>query len=79
MTIYDLFYVMDNMNYDVVIHNDDAEGDGIKFKGSVEDFKQTDLYDNLCLYDVEVSDLYTEGDGTLWVCYSEEPWTEEED
>lgn len=68
MTIYDLLYLMDNMNHDIVIHNDtDDENFGEVWRGSVWDFKETDLYDEL--QDEEVTDIFTEKDGTMYICY----------
>lgn len=69
MTIYDLLYVMDNMCHDIVVQNDARiEDDSYEpFRGSVDEFKSTDLWDDL--QDEEVTDLFTEKDGTLWICY----------
>lgn len=75
MTIYDLLYVMDNMNFNIIVQNDalldnDRNGDGIKFEGEVEDFTMTDLYDEI--QDEEVTDLYTLADGRMYICYCTE-------
>ena len=71
MTIYDLLYVMDNMNYDIIVQNDfyiDEPNDGVRFSGEISDFKMTDLYDSI--QDEEVTDLYTLGDGRMVICYN---------
>ena len=68
MTIYDLLYLMDNMNHDIVIHNDDEDNFGKVWRGEVSDFKRTDLYDEI--EDEEVTDIFTEGDGTMYICYN---------
>ena len=73
MTIYDLLYVMDNMNFGIIVQNDaliNEDGDGIKFEGDVSDFKETDLYDEI--QDEEVTDLYTLADGRMYICYNDE-------
>ena len=73
MTIYDLLYVMDNMNFGIIVQNDaliNEDGDGIKFEGDVSDFKETDLYDEM--QDEEVTDLYTLADGRMYICYNNE-------
>ena len=73
MTIYDLLYVMDHMNFDIIVQNDaliNNDGEGIKFEGEVSDFKMTDLYDEI--KDEEVTDLYTLADGRMYICYSNE-------
>lgn len=72
MSIYDLLYVMDNMNFDIIIQNDaliDEDGEGIQFEGEVSDFKMTDLYDEI--QDEEVTDLYTLADGRMYICYNQ--------
>ena len=71
MTIYDLVYVLDNMNYDIIVQNDaciEESDDGTRFSGEVSDFKMTDLYDEI--QDEEVTDLYTLGDGRMVICYN---------
>lgn len=73
MTIYDLLYVMDNMNFDIIVQNDaalDRNEDGIMFEGEVGDFKMSDLFDNI--QDEEVTDLYTLADGRMYICYNNE-------
>ena len=73
MSIYDLVYVMDNMNYDIFVQNDallERDDEGIKFEGEVGDFKMTDLFDEI--QDEEVTDLYTFGDGRMVICYNNE-------
>ena len=73
MSIYDLVYVMDNMNYDIFVQNDallERDDEGIKFEGDVGDFKMTDLFDEI--QDEEVTDLYTFGDGRMVICYNNE-------
>ena len=40
------------------------------WKGEVGEFKMTDLFD--MIQDEEVTDLYTESDGTMWICYNNE-------
>lgn len=72
MTIYDLLYVMDNMSHEIVVQNDGRlEDDNYKpWKGEVWDFKMTNLFDRI--QEEEVTDLYTEKDGTLWICYNNE-------
>ena len=73
MTIYDLVYVMDNMNYDIIVQNDallERNDEGIEFEGEVGDFKMTDLFDEI--QDEEVTDLYTLGDGRMVICYYNE-------
>lgn len=72
MTIYDLIYVMDNMGYDIVVQNDAMidNDDYHPFRGDVQDFHDSDLY--LRIQDEEVTDLYTEHDGTMWICYVDE-------
>lgn len=75
MTIYDLLYVMDNMNFDIIVQNDalldrSEREDGIKFEGEVGDFKMTDLFDEI--QDEEVTDLYTLADGRMYICYNNE-------
>lgn len=74
MTIYDLLYVMDNMNFDIIIQNDalldrDTKQE-TKFEGEVSDFKMTDLYDEI--QDEEVTDLFTLADGRMYICYNNE-------
>lgn len=72
MDLYSLFYVMDNMCNDVVVQNDAlldtdnyiiARGDFSDVKEKIEDLDMT-----YC----EVTDLYTETDGTLYICIYEE-------
>lgn len=73
MTIYDLLYVMDNMNFNIIVQNDgklDDPDEGKRFEGEVYDFKMTDLYDNI--QDEEVSDLFTLPDGRMVICYLDE-------
>lgn len=73
MTIYDLVYVMDNMNFNILVENDGQLLDfygGIRFEGEVSDFKMTDLFDNI--QDEEVTDLYTLADGRMVICYINE-------
>lgn len=72
MTIYDLIYVMDNMSRDIVVQNDALiDNEEYKpFRGDVIDFKDSELYDRI--QDQEVTDLFTEKDGTLWICYCDE-------
>lgn len=74
MTIYDLIYVLEsNMNFDIIVQNDallEEESEGIKFEGEVNDFKMTDLYDEIM--DYEVTDLFTLADGRMYICYNEE-------
>ena len=73
MTIYDLTYCMDNMNFNIIVQNDallDRDEEGIKFEGEVSDFKMTDLYDEI--QDEEVTDLYTLADGRMYICYYNE-------
>lgn len=73
MTIYDLVYVMDNMNFNILVQNDgklDDPDEGKRFEGEVYDFKMTDLFDNI--QDEEVTDLFTLGDGRMVICYINE-------
>lgn len=70
MTIYDLLYCMDNMNFDIIVQNDaliDEPGEGVQFEGEVSDFKLTDTFDEI--QDEEVTDLCTLGDGRMVICY----------
>lgn len=69
MTIYDLVEAMSNMSYDIVVQNDERIEDlNYKpFRGEVEDFRMSDLYDEI--QDEEVTDVFTESDGTMWICY----------
>lgn len=73
MTIYDLLYVMDNMNFDIIVQNDaliDEEDGGVDFEGEISIFKDDALYDEL--QDEEVTDLYTLSDGRMVICYYDE-------
>lgn len=72
MTIYDLLYVMDNHGHDIVVQDDRRLEDlNYKpFRGSVDEFKDSDLWEDLQYEDV--TDLYAEADGTLWICYYSE-------
>lgn len=73
MNIYDLIYVMGNMNFDIIVQNDanlDNDKEGVVFEGEVSDFMMTDLYDRI--QDLEVSDLYTLADGRMYICYTDE-------
>ena len=72
MTIYDLIYVMDNMNFNIRVENDALLDDNeeLMFEGEVYDFKETDLYDDI--QDEEVTDLYTLADGRMVICYNRE-------
>lgn len=73
MTIYDLVYVMDNMNFNIVVQNDgklDDPDEGKRFEGEVSDFKMTDLFDNI--QDEDVTDLFTMADGRMVICYINE-------
>lgn len=74
MTIFDLLYVMDFQPYDVVIHNDawvDDDRDEI-IRGEVCDITRSDEYDNL-QYE-EVTDVYTESNGTIHICFNNEDY-----
>lgn len=73
MTIYDLIYVMDNMNFNILVENDGKLEDlygGMRFEGEVSDFKMTNLFDNI--QEEEVTDLYTLDDGRMVICYINE-------
>ena len=69
MTIYDLIENMSNMSHDIVVQNDERLEDlNYKpFRGEVEEFRYSDLYDEI--QDEEVTDIFTESDGTMWICY----------
>lgn len=72
MTIYDLIYVMDNFPYEVIINNDAEldEGTHEKFRGDVTDLKYSDEWDKLQYK--EVTDIYTDKNGNIYICYNEE-------
>ncbi len=73
MTIYDLLYCMDNMNFNIIVQNDaliDEEGEGVDFEGEVSVFKDDLLFDELQFE--EVTDLYTLADGRMVICYCDE-------
>jgi hypothetical protein len=63
---------MSNMSHDIVVQNDERLEDlNYKpFRGEVEEFRMSDLYDEI--QDEEVTDVFTESDGTLWICYCNE-------
>lgn len=70
MTIYDLLYCMDNMNFNIIVQNDaliDEEEEGVDFEGEVSVFKDDLLFDELQFE--EVTDLYTLADGRMVICY----------
>ena len=68
MTIYDVIYVMDNHYNKIVIQNDgNDDPDYEPFVGTVDEFKESDLYNQIA--DAEVVDLYSENNGTIWICY----------
>lgn len=68
MTIYDVIYVMDNHYNKIIIQNDGNDDPTYEpFVGTVDDFKNSELYDQIA--DAEVVDLYSENDGTIWICY----------
>lgn len=68
-TIYDLMDVMGNHCHDIVVQNDERLEDMSykPFKGSVDEFTESDLFDRI--QDEEVTDMYAEADGTIWICY----------
>lgn len=72
MTIYDLLYCMDNMNNDIVLQNDARLDDPIyePLRGLIEDVKNHPQYEDC--EDEEVTDVFTESDGTMYICYYNE-------
>ena len=73
MTIFDLIYVMDNMNFNIVVENDaliNEDAMHCAFEGEVSEFKETDLFYEI--QDEEVTDLYTLADGRMVICYNRE-------
>lgn len=73
MTIYDLLYCMDNMNFDIIVQNDaliNEDDCGVDFEGEVSTFKDDYLYEEL--QDEEITDLYTLADGRMVICYYDE-------
>ena len=76
MTIYDVIYVMDNHYNKIVVQNDgNDDPDYEPFVGTVDDFRDSELYDQIA--DAEVVDLYSENNGTIWICYFYEEDDEE--
>ena len=74
MTIYDLLYVMDNMPHDIVICNDAFVDNGQYeiIRGDIYDIKDSDDYDDLQYEDV--TDVFTDHDGTMYICFYNEDY-----
>ena len=68
MTVYDLIENMSNHSRGVEIW-DESESTKM-FEGDVEDFRSTDIYDEV--QDEEVIDLYATENGTIVMCISYE-------
>ena len=68
MTIDDLTSRMENHYLKIVIQNDGNNNpDYEPYIGTVEDFRESDLYNQIA--DAEVTDVYAEPNGTIWICY----------
>ena len=68
-TIGDLVETMDLQENKLVLQNDandDPEYTPYIFT-DIEEFRGSDLYNQIASYDV--TGLYSENDGTIWVCY----------
>jgi len=68
-TIGDLVETMDLQENKLVLQNDandDPEYTPYIFT-DIEEFRGSDLYNQIASYDV--TGLYSENDGTIWICY----------
>ena len=72
-TIDDLVSKMPNHPYKIILQNDgDYNPDYTPFMfETVEEFLGSDLYNQVA--DLEVTDVYAENDGTIWIGYYFEP------
>ena len=68
-TIDELTYRMEHHEYQLVLQNDaNEEPDYVpEIFSSVDEFRGSALYDQIA--DFEVTDVYAENDGTIWICY----------
>ena len=68
-TVYDLVSVLENHEYKIVLQNDANEDpDYVPYIFSdIEELRGSDLFNNIADYDV--TDIYAENDGTIWICY----------
>ena len=67
-TIDDLLSKMPNQDNPIIIQNDgNFDSDYEPFVGTVEEFKESNLYNQIA--DFEVIDVYSENNGTIWICY----------
>lgn len=70
-TIDDLISKMDNHYNRIIIQNDgNHDPDYEPFVGTVDEFRGSDLYNQIA--DADVTDVYSENDGTIWICYYHE-------
>ena len=67
-TIDDLISKMPNQDNPIIIQNDgNFDSDYEPFVGTVEEFKGSNLYNQIA--DFAVIDVYSENNGTIWICY----------
>ena len=68
-TIDDVTSRMPNQENRVILQNDANENSDYEpdIFSNVEEFRGSDLYNRIA--DYEVTDMYSEKDGTVWICY----------
>lgn len=68
-TIDDVTSRMPNQENRVILQNDANESPDYMPDtfSNVEEFRGSDLYNRIA--DYEVTDMYSEKDGTIWICY----------
>ena len=68
-TIHDVVSVMPKQENKIILQNDANEDPDYvpEIFSDIEELRGSDLYNRIA--DYEVTDMYSENDGTIWICY----------